>query len=344
LNSLSISWRDLVAPAIIFVVIVALFGGLSTQAGWPSATEGWSLVVAIAAAVAFAPVVARALNFLQQSRASIEGPFGLKLNFASAVERSETKVGWLSVGTVQQGTLLPESGRGQLEQAAIDAKKHRELVIDLEDGSAWYLTRLFAVAATAVQLGSPTLLVLVGQKGTRAKQAGGSIAPGDLVRAISQRDSRYAKLWRHTQEYIEQLHAARISQKLVARPSHPKLQQYSYLYEEIGDAVVMRVLVEQLILPDPGVLSPTDQPPEAGPPWVTLSDLQQWLGPWLGSDLVEMGAPAKEQVAAILNAKGDVALAVRDGTFEGIIDVGRAGRHILSQLAERAGAAPGEAI
>lgn len=182
MNSLSISWRELVAPAIIFVVIVALFGGLSTQAGWPSATQGWSLVVAIAAAVAFAPVVARALNFLQQSRASIEGPFGLKLNFASAVERSETKVGWLSVGTVQQGTLLPESGRGELEQAAIDAKKHPELVIDLEDGSAWYLTRLFAVAATAVLLGSPKLLVLVGQKGGQAKQAGGSIAPGTSSR------------------------------------------------------------------------------------------------------------------------------------------------------------------
>lgn len=100
----------------------------------------------------------------------------------------------------------------------------------------------------------------------------------------------------------------------------------------------MRVLVEQLIQPDPGVLEPTDQPPEAGPPWVSLSDLQQWLGPWLGSDFVEMGAPAKEQVAAILNAQGDVALAVRNGTFEGIIDVGRAARHILSQLAERAGA------
>jgi len=44
----------------------------------------------------------------------------------------------------------------------VRATEQTVAVIDLEDGHAWYKTRLFAMAATAELLQAPKALVLIG--------------------------------------------------------------------------------------------------------------------------------------------------------------------------------------
>jgi hypothetical protein len=334
MQALSISWRDIASSILIFLGVVLLFAMFSQFAGWPTNKDGWPLIVTIAAVLAAIPLVARALNFLGANRASVEA-LGVKLNFASAVQSSEAAFSSLPGGVVQQGALVLESGSGELEAAAREAHRHQVLLIDVEDGRAWYLTRLFALAATAQFLGSPSLLVLLGQIGGQPKQAAGSIAPADLVRAVTQKDPRYGRVLRQAHAYMRMLQSGPLAP--FPPPAFNKFGQYQYLFGEVGDAVIMRILVEQLKNPDPNILQPSEVAPESeqAPPWVTLSDLQQLLGPWIRTDFVEMTAPPKAQIAAILAAKSDCVLAVRDGTFEGLVEVDRAARHIVRQLVER---------
>jgi hypothetical protein len=53
---------------------------------------------------------------------------------------------------------------------------------------------------------------------------------------------------------------------------------------------------------------------------------------------VDVNKPAKDQVEDVLAAQGEFAVAVRDGEFAGIIEVHRAERYVLRQLATRAAA------
>jgi hypothetical protein len=342
MQRLAISWRDWLTALLVFAVATAFFVVFSKFEGWPNVHDGWSLALPIAFGVGAAPLAARLLVFLVASRASFEA-FGVKFNLPAAVQNSEAAFASLPSGVIQQGVLMPESSSGALEQAAQEAFRHQVLVIDLEDGKAWYLTRLFALAATAEFLGSPSLLVLVGQSGGRQKQAGGSIAPSDLVRAVTQKDARYARALRNAKAYLRLLRTNSPPPPVAPgavpgrTPVFARFGQYQYVYEEVGEALFMRVLVEELKWPDLNVLGPAEAPPEAegNPPWITLPELLALAAPWIQKDVVELTDPPKTQIKAILDAKSDCVLAVRNGTFEGLVEVDRAVRQVVLQLIER---------
>jgi hypothetical protein len=195
--------RDATFAAFAFIGLILVFLVLAKVTGWPNAQNGWPLAVMLAVVIALLPTIARTLTFLQQSRASIEAPFGVKISFANAIVGADVKT--LPENLVQPGAMIAESGVGELDRAAQDATAQTVVVIDLEDGQAWYWTRLFAVAATAALLGAPKLMVLVGRRGGRPRRLGGWIRPQDFVRALSQHDLRYDRVWRRARDYLSSL-------------------------------------------------------------------------------------------------------------------------------------------
>jgi len=169
-----------------------------------------------------------------------------------------------------------------------------------------------------------------------AQRAGGVIRPADLARTISGKFEVYEKSLGRAQAYLAALRATKPGEAYAPpAATYPKFQNYLNLYPQIGDAVFVRILVDQFINPDAGLLGPSEAAPEATPPWVNLAELRLMLSPWLLTDFVDVEATPKEQVAATLKAAGPLAIAVHDGVFAGIIDVERAARQILRQLAAR---------
>lgn len=276
----------------------------------------------------------RLLTFLQSSRASIEAPFGLKIDFANAIIAGEVKT--LPDNLVQPGTIIPESGSAELDRAAREATEQTIIVIDLEDGQAWYWTRLFAVAATGVFLGAPKTMVLIGQRGNKLQHVAGWLRVEDLVHALTRQDPRYEWVWRHAQGYIDLFR--RQGADPTYPPEFPSAGQYQYSYTENGDTAIMGILVHQMKFPDQITSTPAGLVAlevEASPPWVNLTEAESKLDAWLNRDKVDLSEPEKEQVNQILDAEGGIAIAVRNGRFAGVIDVQRAERQVLKQLAER---------
>jgi hypothetical protein len=74
------------------------------------------------------------------------------------------------------------------------------------------------------------------------------------------------------------------------------------------------------------------------PPWATLIDIETRLDSWLVRESVDLGTSEREQLRAILSTQHEIAIAARDGEFAGIIDIERAERQILRQLAEKVAA------
>jgi hypothetical protein len=158
----SINWREVAIGASVFIVVMIGFGILASVIHWPSEHDGWPLAVAVAAVIAFLPMISRTLSFLQQSGASLEGPFGIKVNFNAVTNIAAVGTAKLTENLVVSGVQINESTFVELNEAAVRATEQTVAVIDLEDGHAWYKTRLFAMAATAELLQAPKALVLIG--------------------------------------------------------------------------------------------------------------------------------------------------------------------------------------
>jgi hypothetical protein len=137
----SIDWREVLAAIAIFVAAVLTFALLSGAAGWPNATSGWPLAVGVALALALLRATGPALDYLQQVGAKVETPF-LKLDFAG-VARVAGAPGqpWvLSDDLIRKSPSIPDSALPELERSVENFVNQAEIVVDLEDGGAWYTT------------------------------------------------------------------------------------------------------------------------------------------------------------------------------------------------------------
>lgn len=336
-----IDGRDLVIALVVLLLLVFGFVALRQFVGWPSKESDWALVVVLAFALAVLPIAGRLLGSLQRSSGKLTLPGGIVFDFSGAV--IATPVRLLPDNLVAPGQMINESSLDALDQSARTASERDVIVIDLKSGHAWYLTRLFAVAATAVVLERPRVLVILGQRGGRERRFVGGIRPRDLVNALTTDDDRYAWHWRHAWAYLRALRADE-EQPAFNPPTLPRLSLYRTSFAAVGDAAIIRVLVDQMRNPDPAPAPPAPLgsllvEDQQDPPWVKPSELEHRLDPWLVRDQVDLTLPEHDQLSAILATDADWVAAVREGVFEGLIDVRRAERRILGQLVRQAGVA-----
>src|SRR5260370_18353033 len=198
----SINWREVGFGVAVFILVMIGFGVLASVVHWPSDHDGWPLAVAVAAIIAFLPLIGWTFSFLQQSRASFEGPFGVKINFSAATAVPTIGTPKLTENLVQSGVQINESSFREMNKAARQVTEQSVVVINLEDGRAWYRTRLFALAATADVLHAPKSMVLVGTRGGQPRQVAGWIKPRDFVKAMIRANARYGDVLQHAQGYL----------------------------------------------------------------------------------------------------------------------------------------------
>jgi hypothetical protein len=340
MRPLSIEWRELMTAAAIFVAAMLVFAFISNVAGWPNATSGWPIAVGVALVLALLRVAGPVLEYLRQAGAKLETPF-IKLDFAGTVQvAATTGQAWvLSDDMIRKSPSVPESALPELERSVQSFANQAEIVIDLEDGGAWYTTRLFAVAATAMQIGSPRAIVLIGQRNGVPRQFGGWVAPGDIVLAFSRLDQRLAAVHERALQYLTHIkeHSADFGYKPATAPPgtppyFPKYQQYVTQFRLYGDITLIRILVDQMLYPDntPEALEKSQQPP-----WTNLGELERLLDPWLIRDQVKVELAPREQVIQVLGSHHDVIASTRNGQFVGMVDVHHVERDIVRQLVER---------
>jgi hypothetical protein len=339
----SINSREAAISAGIFVIVIIGFVILANVGHWPNEQGGWPLAVLVAAIFAFLPIAPRVLSLLQQSGTTLEGPFGIKINFSAAAAVATIGATRLTDNLVDPGVNIFESTFKELNEAAVRATSQTIVVVNVEDGHAWYKTRLFALAATAEILHAPRFIVLIGQRGGQSMQIGGWIRPSDLVRAIIRSDIRYKKVWLRAQAYLH-----RVQANIPKSTDFPRPVNYQLSFDEDGAASFMFILVHQMRDPDkqPAPLPPPQpdgtqlplppalEPLEGGDlyPWISLQEVEAMTDAWLVRDAVDRDKSDSEQVDAVMAARGEIVVATRDGQYTGLIDVSRAERDLLRQL------------
>ena len=172
------------AVPIILLGLIVLVSASRTWADWPSPASE-TLVLAGLALFALLPVLLLVLEILAGRGGSVEG-FGVRIRFAEA-QSSRQEVAVPPMLGLQKGMALSDSNTNQILDTLRSAGQSKVAVLDLEDGEAWWETRLLVLCAGAVRLQRPQAIVFVATAGGTAGVFEGWAPPEALLRCLLQR-------------------------------------------------------------------------------------------------------------------------------------------------------------
>jgi len=170
----------LATAGVVLVVLLAIVVVLGVVAHWPDQRwQGWLMLGVVL--LALAPLLLLILDRVASTGGSLEFR-GIKIAFAAEAAGSVVTLP-PNMG-IPAGVSVADSGGFQLEAAMREATRNDVLVVDLEEGAAWWETRLFALCSGARRRGQVRAVVFVATDHTVARTFQGWASPGRLLQAM----------------------------------------------------------------------------------------------------------------------------------------------------------------
>jgi hypothetical protein len=170
----------LTVAGVVLVVLLVTVVVLGVAVHWPDQRwQGWLMLGVVL--LALTPLLLLILDRVANTGGSVEFR-GIKIAFAAGTVESTLTMP-RNMG-IPAGLPIADSGGFQLETAMRDAVGNDVLVVDLEEGSAWWETRLLTLCAGAHRRGQVRAVVFVATDRTVARTFQGWASPGRLARAL----------------------------------------------------------------------------------------------------------------------------------------------------------------
>lgn len=214
-------------------LVIALFGlavVVRDTSSWPTAGTDSILLVGILI-VGLIPILLLLLDTVIRRGGSLSFQ-GVRIDLSAAAPSRPTLTIDTNIGA--SGQPVNDSSSSQILDALAEAAESEVVVVDLEDGRAWWETRLLVLVAGAVRKGRPHAIVFVGTQGGKKGVYLG---------------------WSEPKALLDEL--------LLGSPT-PRRDTYVKLYGEAVDAE--KQWAQQVALTPPGG-QPVPPPGLTTPPW-----------------------------------------------------------------------------
>jgi hypothetical protein len=213
------------------------------------------------------------------------------------------------------------------------------VIVDLEDGQAWWETRLLVLLAGAVRLGKPDKIVFLGEDAGIGRKFLGWSSANELLPRLVASHPQYARS-------LESALAAARQWALVEPCDTPNQEdltsiapdQPSWLTGRLAGAyswmafdstgLPNKLFAEQVLQSDLG--QKLEQTP--GPRSVTLVRLEELFGPVLAKDNIDLSWPAKQQLEAFLNSQASFLATTQRGTYSALVSRAALANEVLRSL------------
>lgn len=181
---------SLFSAVLILVALLIVFALLRAKYGWPTdASQNIALVGILILSVL--PILLVLVDVVIERTVAIEYK-GIKINFSHG--RDTGTVGIMVAANIGvRAKVVTDSDREQILGALAQATCGEMVVIDLEDGQAWWETRLLVLVAGAERLGRPEIIVFVGTDATKALQFQGWARARDLLPHLVSAEPQYRR-------------------------------------------------------------------------------------------------------------------------------------------------------
>src|SRR5262245_30495737 len=147
------------AAPVIWIALFAILAVLARALGWSEAGAQYVLIAALIAGLL--PTLLCVVDKIVSSRAVVDIK-GVKLDFSQTQLAVSSIVLPDNIGKPEP--VVADSTPMHIVSALETATEHEVVRLDLRNGSGWWMTRLLAICAGAVQVGMPKAVVFIGMK------------------------------------------------------------------------------------------------------------------------------------------------------------------------------------
>jgi hypothetical protein len=320
----------LILVPIIWVVLAVVISITRFVTRWPD-RESSTVVIFIVLGLSLVPLALALLDFVSSRRAVIDIK-GFKIDFSNTV-LSQPEARPASFGLPDNigisGPIISDTAPMQIIEALKQASEGEVAVIDLKDGNAWWVTRLLALGAGAMRVGSPKAMAFIGMKENLPDTYLGWAEPGVVVKAILADKPEYKKRYERARRIARQLDLFGDEVEPSNLAYHANVDRYRMQseYKQLGEAAFEQILMDQL-----GTIIYNGVSLENPPDRLTLGRLQQLFDHCLYMDAVDLTESNEKQVSRFLESNAPYVALLRRGKFDRMLkrEVGEA--LILRQL------------
>jgi len=338
-------WPFSLAAALVLVPLLWLLLGLvlwgaSALTGWPAAGTS-SGIVYLVAIIGLTPVWLLLVDSLARRGAVITTKF-VALDFSKGETTTTAAPLQLNVPGLE-GAPINSSSVKQIHEVLSKATTTRVLHIDLGAGDEWWVTRLFALVAGAVDAGSPETIVFIGRQAESGRSQDGAflgwIDTREAFRVLlvthpelkSIRD-RCRAISRLVEEATASSPPAPIGPPIPVPTGVPAdiwTTATEYIqnidFQQLGSDTKVRILLEQLGRYEAQVTPEKVERVTRG----TLAAFDEALY----TEAIDITWPVEQKIDALLRARGRYVAETTDGAFSRLLACSVVQSDVLRQLA-----------
>ncbi|MFC5264305.1 hypothetical protein ACFPJ1_19525 [Kribbella qitaiheensis] len=316
----------LASSVLLFVVLVGGLALLRIRADWPDAR--WEGAFALAAVlVSLVPIGLLVLGRVAESQGSVSFR-GFSVNFGTAAQAVALTSSVISIPrNVSEGTNIDDSGHSEVQSVLREASRAEVVVVDLEDGHAWWDSRLLLLCAGAELQGSPAAVVFVATIDDQRRRFIGWAHTSDVVVQVLKSDNELAFAYAVARTTIRRTELVFPGRGAPGQhpPMQPGLNAPQPSYPVAQDHVLFQRRAN-LMLPLPPAAAFTralaravhdlEDARQVGD--VTVVRLSALLAPVLHTERIEETASDDAWVNAVVNLDQDYLAVTTSGLYRGL--------------------------
>jgi hypothetical protein len=315
---------SLISAAVLLVGLLLLVAVLRAILGWPSAQSENTVLIGVLL-LSLLPVLLAFLDIIIERGAVIE--YGsIKVDFSQSREMGITGI-TVAANIGVRGQAVTDTSTTQILDALKKATASDVVIIDLEEGQAWWETRLLVLLAGAERLKKPEKIVFVGMDARKEQRFQGWSYASDLL----------PRLVRAHPQYGRSLQAARAAARQweLVEPVNPVIPgtppvpmqppwlsgtlatRYPWMAFDVSTGAPNELLAEQLLASDLGEKVELQE----GSRSISLVRLEELFRPVLNKECIDLSWTADRQLSTFLDLDTEVpSIAVtNDGKYSTLV-------------------------
>ncbi|PTQ91462.1 hypothetical protein C8R30_1326 [Nitrosomonas nitrosa] len=304
---------SLITAVVLLVGFLLLVGLLRTFVAWPSA-QSESVVLIGILALSLLPIGLALLDKIIDRGGAIEYG-GVKLAFSQSWELGSRGL-TVAANIGVRGEAITGSSTTQILDALKQATACDIVIIDLNEGQAWWETRLLVLLSGAERRGKPHKIVFVGKDAGKEQQFQGWSYASELLPCLLKAHPQFEK----------SLHAARAvaSQLALTEPGQPPnlpLGPLALRYQNMANdndpatGLPNDLFMEQALQSELG--EKVEQ--QEGSRSINLVRLEELFRPVLIKNCIDLNWPADRQLDTFLGTDAPFLAITQDGRYSAVV-------------------------
>lgn len=308
---------SIITALVLLPVLWLIVAILRARTGWPGERSETAVLIGVLA-LSLLPLILTLLDIIIERGGAIEFR-GVKIDFAHVVQNQQLELTRITVpaNIGIRGEPVDDSSSTKILDTLRRATSSHIVIIDLEEGQAWWETRLFVLLAGAQRLKKPDKVVFVGTDAGKQQCFQGWAYATDLFRLLAHADPQYLRSLYVAQAAVRQWELVdpppnRSSAVPAATPGmHGLAAQHSWMAFDRLTKLPNELFAEQVLASDLGtkVEIPT------GSRTITLARLDELFRPVLLKDKIDQSWPNDRQISAFFDSDDPYFAITQDGKY-----------------------------